>query len=155
MGAGPSVTTLDRPAWLTPVTIRLDVFIDASSLIGRADDFVVKLQVCPGKGTESQTFKTDLKRTLHDIMCWYPSAARSSGKTSIIGRTPLATANLSASSESLETPEGHPMIDLRVINICNEETAKGSELAPTITNVPPAESPSIKVPIALPSGAVA
>src|SRR5439155_22665735 len=43
----------------------------------------------------------------------YASAARSSGKTSVMGRTPASALKASVSSESMDVPDGHPTIDRR------------------------------------------
>src|SRR5271169_669819 len=84
----------------------------------------------------TQCVSTARKRTLPDIIRSYALLACSIGKVSIIARTPVAAANFSVSSESLEVPAGHPTIERRVRRSWKEETANGSALAPTITNLP-------------------
>ena len=55
----------------------------------------------------------------------------------------------------LDVPAGHPAIVRCALINWNNETAKGSALAPTITNLPRAPRPSTSAPIAFGSGAVA
>ena len=93
------------------------------------------LGLLPFLGLPSQIFKTERNRTLPDILRSQASAARSSGNVSIIGRTPLAAANLSVSSESLEVPDGQPITDLRAIINCGDDTENGSKLTPMVTNL--------------------
>src|SRR5689334_15987616 len=102
-----------------------------------------------------QIFKTARNLTLPEIMCAYASAARSSANVSIIGRTPLMVANLSASSDSTDVPDGQPTTDLRAAINCADENGEGSKLTPTITNLPSTPRPSIRLLVALLSGAVA
>ena len=51
---------------------------------------------------------TARNRALPLIMCSYPSAARSSGNTSFMARTPVSRLKESVSCESIELPEGQP-----------------------------------------------
>jgi hypothetical protein len=82
-----------------------------------------------------QIFRTERKHPLPDIMRSQASTARSSGNVSILGCTPLAAANLSVSSESLEVPDGQPIIDLRAIINCGDDTENDSKLTPMVTNL--------------------
>jgi hypothetical protein len=47
-------------------------------------------------------------------MRWYASSARSSGNVSVNWRTPLLAENVSVSSESIDEPDGHPYIPVRL-----------------------------------------
>ena len=67
----------------------------------------------PFRGEDSYIVSTTRKRALPLIMRFAARRRASSGKRSVIGRTPICAANASASAESIEVPEDQPATERR------------------------------------------
>lgn len=66
----------------------------------------------------------------------YASTARSSGYSSIIGRTLASALNASVSVESWAVPDGQPCTEARFMIICTVGTCTGYTDTPTMISLP-------------------
>jgi len=102
-----------------------------------------------------QIFKTDRKRTLpRSCVRKRPLPARAERPQSSAAR-PVQPRLAERVLRIFGVPDASPRSICESIISCSEETANGSALAPTMISLPSVPNPSIRLPIALPSAAVA